>query len=210
MSEALHRATHAITARDLPHMVLSRTELPPSLHHFLPVRDGILDNDTMARQGFPGSSAERFRAVGRLTGYLQEFAAPTPETEPMPPGYDLAVATVVHLFEDTQGVSRWIEEIFLREFEVHVDQELQDGQRLLMVQRLQFHGFADEVAGLRVLQSSPIGPISSTVVDFRLGRLLGVAYVATLGNYARGELVERLGLALERKIVRVVLEVPTR
>jgi hypothetical protein len=79
-----------------------------------------------------------------------------------------------------------------------------------MVQRLQFHGFADEVAGLRVLQSSPIGPISSTVVDFRLGRLLGVAYVATLGNYARGELVERLGLALERKIVRVVLEVPTR
>jgi hypothetical protein len=208
MSEALHRATYAITARDLPHMVLGRNEFPPALHNFLPVRDGILDNDTMAQQGFPGSSAERFRAVGRLTGYLQEFAAPAPESETIPSGYDLAVATVVHLFEDTQGVSRWIEEIFLREFEVHVDQELQDGQRLLMAQRLEFHGFADEVAGLRVLQSSPIGPISSTVVDFRVGRLLGVAYVATLGNYERGELVERLGLALERKIVRVVLEVP--
>jgi hypothetical protein len=77
-----------------------------------------------------------------------------------------------------------------------------------MVQRLEFQGFADEVAGLRVLQSSPIGPISSTVVDFRVGRILGVAYVVTLGNHARRELVERLGHALERKIVRVVLEVP--
>jgi hypothetical protein len=168
----------------------------------------VLDNDTMARQGFPGSSAERFRATGRLTGYLQEFAAPGPEDEDIPLGYDIAVATVVHLFEDAQGVSRWIEEIFLREFEAHVDQELQPGQRLLMAQRLAFQGFADEAAGLRVLQSSPMGPISSTVVDFRLGRLLGVAYVATFGNYARQEIVARLGQALERKIVRVVLEVP--
>ena len=209
MSEALHRATYAITAADLPRMVLSRSELPPALHDFLPVRVGILDNDTMAQQGFPGSSAERFRSVGRRTGYLQEFAAPAPEErQELPVGYDLAAATVVHLFEDAQGVSRWLEEIFLGEFEAHVDQELQDGQRLLMVQRLEFHGFADEVAGLRVLQSSPIGPISSTVVDFRVGRFLGVAYVATLGNYERRELVERLGRALERKIVRVVLEVP--
>src|ERR671922_1656873 len=120
MSEALHRATYAITARDLPHMVLSRTELPPTLHNFLPVRDGILDNDTMAQQGFPGSSAERFRAVGRLTGYLQEFAAPAPEAEEdIPAGFDLAAATVVHLFEDPQGVSRWIEEVFLGDFAAH-------------------------------------------------------------------------------------------
>lgn len=208
MSEALQRATHAITVQDLPRMVLGRGELPPALHDFLPVRVGGLDNDTMAQQGFPGSSAERFRAVGRLTGYLQEFAAPAPEGEAPAVGYDLAAATVVHLFEDAQGVARWIDEIFLGEFEAHVDQELQDGQRLLMAQRLEFHGFADTVAGLRVLQSSPIGPIASTVVDFRVGRILGVAYVATLGNYERRDLVERLGRALERKIVRVVLEVP--
>ena len=70
------------------------------------------------------------------------------------------------------------------------------------------HEHSDHAAGLRVLQSSPMGPISSTVVDFRLGRLLGVAYVATFGNYERQEIVARLGHALERKIVRVVLEVP--
>jgi hypothetical protein len=43
------------------------------------------------------------------------------------------------------------------------------------------------------------------VVDFRVGRVLGVTYIATLGNYARQELVTELGLALERKIVHVVL-----
>jgi hypothetical protein len=208
MSEALYRATRTITEADLPRLVLNQHELPPPLRDFLPARTGVLDNDTMARQGFPGSSAERFRAVGRLTGYLQEFAAPMPEDEEMAVGQDIAAATVVHLFEDMHGVSRWIEEIFLGEFAAYVDQELQPGQRLLMVQRLEFHGFADEVAGLRVLQSSPLGPISSTVVDFRVGRLLGVAYVATFGNFERRELTERLGQALQQKIVRVVLEVP--
>jgi hypothetical protein len=209
MSEALNRATQTITEVDLPRMVLERHELPPALGDFLPVRTGVLDNDTMAQQGFPGSSAERFHSLGRRTGYLQEFAAPAPEGAAIPAGYDIAAATVVHLFEDPQSVVRWIEDVFLHDFETNVDQDLQPGQRLLMVQRLPFRGFADVVAGLRVLQSSQIGPISSTVIDFRLGRLLGVAYVATFGNYERQELVERLGRALERKIVRVVLEVPT-
>jgi hypothetical protein len=75
----------------------------------------------------------------------------------------------------------------------------------LLAQRLSFTGFADEVAGLRVLQSTENGPVSSTVVDLRVGRVLGVAYIATLGNYNRQELVQELGLTLERKIVRVVL-----
>jgi hypothetical protein len=207
MSEALNRATRTITATHLSRMVLGQNELLPGLHDFLPVRTGVLDNHTMAEQGFPDSSAERFRAVGRLTGYMQEFAAPAPESQEVPPGTDLAAATVVHLFEDAPGVSRWIEDIFLGEFEAHVDREMHSGQRLLMVQRLEFQGFADEVAGLLVLQSSPIGPIASTVVDFRVGRILGVAYVATLGNYRRQALVQRLGLALERKIVHVVLDV---
>jgi hypothetical protein len=207
MSEALIRATQAIGEATLPRMVLYRSELPPAWRDFVPARTGVLDNDSMAQQGFPGSSAERFRGIGRLTGYLQEFVAPEPEGDDFPLGYDLAVATVVHLFEDAQDVLRWMQEVFLGDFEAHVDQDIQPDQRLLMVQRLTFHGFADEVAGLRVLQSSPLGPISSTVVDFRIGRLLGVAYVATLGNYQRQELVTRLGRALEQKIVRTVLEV---
>lgn len=208
MSEALHRATDSISETDLPRMVLDRHELPPALSDFLLIRSEALDNESMAEQGLPGSRAARFRQVGRLTGYLHEFAAPEPDTEDIPLGYDLAAATVVHLFDHAAGVSRWIEEVFIGDFEARVDQELHPEQRLLMVQRVPFKGFADEVAGLRILQSSPIGPIASTVVDFRVGRLLGVAYVATRGNYARQALVERVGHALERKMMRVVFEVP--
>jgi hypothetical protein len=205
MSEALNRATHSITEADLPRMVLDLRELPPEFQGFHPAHDGVLDNAAMAEQGFSGNTAERFAAIGRLTGYVQEFAAPVPRGELIPAGYDLAVATVAHLFEDAQGVSRWMQEIFLGQFEANVGQEIHPGQHLLMVERLPFQGFSDEVVGLRVLQSGTQGPVSSTVVDFRVGRLLGVVYIASFGNCERRAVVERLGQMFERKIVRVVL-----
>jgi hypothetical protein len=189
-------------------MVLTQRELPAALGDLQPSRSGILENDTMARQGLPGSSAERFRSVGRITGYLQEYVALMPEDGKIPVGYDLVAATVVHLFDDPAGVSSWMTEVFLADFESHVDQEIHPGQRLLSVERVAFQGFVDEVAGLRVLQSSEDGPVSSTVVDFRVGRILGVAYVASMGNCERRDLVERLGRSLERKIIHAVLDVP--
>jgi hypothetical protein len=143
--------------------------------------------------------------LGRVTGYLREYVASVPEGGVIPTGYDLAVATVVHLFEAPEGVSRWMEEIFIGQFEANVGQEVHPDQHLLMVERVPFQGFSDEVAGLRVLQSSPQGPVSSMVVDFRVGRLLGVAYVASYGNCARRAVVEQIGQALERQVVRVVL-----
>ena len=155
MSEVLHQVTQAITADDLPRMVLSRTNLPAPLRDFLPARSGFLDNHSLAEQGLPGSTADRFREVGRLTGYLQEFLPAAPESKKIPPGFILAASTVVHLFDDMQSVSRWIEEVFLRDFESRLDEEIHPGQHLLVAERLQFDGFADETAGLRVLQSSP-------------------------------------------------------
>ena len=207
MSEALSRATQTLTTSDLPRMVLAQHDLPAALRGFLLAREGPLDNATMAQQGFPGSTAERFRAIGRITGYLREFAAPAPEGEEIPLGYDVLAATVVHLFDDPEGVSRWIDEIFVGEFCARVEDELHPEQRLLMVERLTPRGFADEAVGLRVLQSNDPGPVSSTIIDFRVGRLLGVAYVATLGNSGRLELVEQLAHALERRFVQVALEV---
>src|SRR5919202_5465740 len=198
MSEALNRATRSIREADLPRMVLDLHELPPEFQGFHPSRDGALDNAIMAEQGFPGNSAESFAALGRITGYVQEFAAPVPRGKAIPVGYDLAVASVVHLFEDAQGVSRWMREIFLGQFEANAGRELHSGQHLLMVERLPFQGFSDEAAGLRVLQSGPQGPVSSTVVDFRVGRLLGVVYLATFGNCERLAAVEHLGHAFER------------
>ncbi len=206
MSQALHRAAQLMTEADLPSMVLSQKDLPASLQAFVAVRQEYLDNETMAEQGLPGSTAERFRKVGRITGYLQDFQAPAPEDDVVPPGYDLVVASVVHLFDDPDGVARWIDEVFLHDFEASVDQEIHPGQHLLAAERLSVEElFSDVAAGLRVVQSTPDGSLSSTVVDFRVGRILGVVYVATLGNYSRLEVTQELGLALERKIVRVVL-----
>ena len=205
MSEALNRATRTIQEADLPRMVLDQRELSAEFQAFRPSREGILDNATMAEQGFPGNSAERFAALGRMTGYLREFAAPVPAVETIPVGFDFALASVVHLFNDAPGVSRWMQEVFLEQFEMNAGKEIHPGQHLLMVERLSFHSFSDEAVGLRVLQGGPQGPVSSTVVDFRVGRLLGVVYLATFGNAERRAPVERLGHALERKIVGVVL-----
>ena len=205
MSEALNRATRTTREADLPRMVLDQRELPAEFQAFRPSREGILDNATMAEQGFPGNSAERFAALGRMTGYLREFAAPVPAGGTIPAGFDFALASVAHLFNDAPGVSRWMQEVFLEQFETNVGEEIHAGQHLLMVERLQVQGFADEAVGLRVLQSGPQGPVSSTVVDFRVGRLLGVVYLATFGNAERRAVVEHLGHTLERKIVAVVL-----
>ena len=90
MSEALNRATRSITEADLPRMVLEVRELPAEFQGFQPTHEGILDNATMAEQGFSGSSAEHFAAIGRLTGYVQEFSAPLPRGEPIAVGQDLA------------------------------------------------------------------------------------------------------------------------
>lgn len=205
MSQALHRAAQLMTIEDLPSMVLAHRDLPASLQDFIPYREAYLDNHTMAKKGFPGSSAERFREVGRITGYLQEFRAPEPESQVVPQGYDMEVASVVHLFDDPAGVARWIDEVFLHDFEANVNEEVYPGQHILAAERLTLEGFSDVSAGLRVVHGTPQGTMSSTVVDFRLGRILGVVYVATLGNYTRLEITQELGLALERKIVRVVL-----
>lgn len=205
MSQALHRAAQLMTIEDLPSMVLSHRDLPASLQELIPDRQTYLDNHTMAEKGLPGSSAERFREVGRITGYLQEFRAPALESDVVPQGCDVEGASVVHLFDGPDGVARWIDEVFLHDFEANVNEEIHPGQRILAAERLPIEGFSDISAGLRVVHGTPYGTVSSTVVDFRLGRILGVVYVATLGNYTRLEITQELGLALERKIVRVAL-----
>ena len=55
------------------------------------------------------------------------------------------------------------------------------------------------------MQGGESGLVSSTVIDFRVGRLLGVAFVATIGDHTRLELATQLGLALEKRMVSVIL-----
>ena len=142
MSEALSRATQAVREGDLSNMVLVREDLPQELREFQIARDGVLDNETMATHGFPGSTTGGMKATGRITGYLREFASPL-QPSTFQAGSDVMAATVVHLFQDEQAVSRWMHEKFLGEFQHFVGQELGDeGQQLLSADRLAYDGFA--------------------------------------------------------------------
>ena len=205
MSEALERATQDITEQDLASMVLVKEDFPDRFREFQRGREGSLDNETMALQGFPGSTTEDIWATGRITGYLREFVTPL-QPELLEDRSELITATVVHLFRDRDAVSKWMGEKFLGEFQRSVGKKIGLGQQLIAADRLDYEGFYDEAVGLRTLQTSRAGLVTSYIIDFRVGRLLGVAYLVTLGDGDQHQAVGELGLELERRMVRVVLD----
>ena len=204
MLESLERATQSVGEEELSRMVLDKQDLHLELEGYQLAREGVLDNETMAAHGFPGSTTGETSATGRITGYLREFISSADPTV-IQKGMDVIAATVVHLFHHKDEVSRWMTEKFLGDFKRYEGQELSEGQQLLSAEPLKFEGFSDLAVGLLTKQTSQTGPISSTIVDFRVGRLLGVAYLATLGDADRKQLVTKIGLALERKMVKVSL-----
>lgn len=201
-SAALERATFRVTEQDLEFMTLESGELPPEFQGYQPVRVGVLSNAELARHGFAGSSTTRFRQAGRLSGYRREFG-PTANMS-IYDGFNFVGASVTHLFDQPESVSGWMHNIFLKDFEDNVGESVGEEQ-LIAAERLTPSGFFDEAVALKAVQGGPYGVLSSTVIDFRVGRILGVAFVGAVGNHDRLELTEQLALALERKIVQVVL-----
>ncbi len=204
-TSALTRATYRVTQETLAEMVLDKDQFPADFQAHQVVREGELDNETLARNGFEGSTAERFLEAGRVTGNMRELG-PTSEMG-MPDGFDFMAASVVHLFDTPESVSSWMHDIFLKDFEDHVGDSVGQGHQLVSTERVETNGFFDESVALHVLQGGPSGLISSTVVDFRLGRLLGVAFIGTVGNYQRPDLTMQIGQALEKRMASVVLGV---
>ncbi len=200
---ALERATYRISDQELEYMVLDRSDLPAEFQGYQQVRVGVLDNENMAAHGFSGSTAARFRDAGRITGYMREFG-PTSDMNVFD-GFNFVGSTVAHLFENAETVSGWMHDIFLKDFEGNVGEGVGEGHQLISVDRLDPSGFFDEAVALKAVQGGPQGVVSSTVIDFRVGRILGVAFVGTVGNHDRLDLASQLALALERRIVQVVL-----
>ena len=200
---ALHHATARIEMEDIRQMPLVASELPSRFENFQPSRESELDNKTMAEHGFPGSDAERFRGVGRIGGYMREFVSVVPSfgTD----GVDFMVATVAHLFDTPDAVHGWMHDVFLKDFEANIGVDIGNNQKLVATERLRPAGFFDEAVALKALHNDNDRLISATIVDFQVGRVLGVAFVCTLGDHERLEYATELAYALEQSIVGVAL-----
>ena len=203
MSTMLVQATYDVDESDLPYLALDAADLPDAFREFTRVREDKLDNARMAENGFESASERRFREIGRIDGFAREFWSPDVQMEL--DGEDVMVGTVAHLFETPEGVSRWISEVFLGDFANNVGAPAGDGQILVGIDRFEPEGFFDEAAGVRARYDRYGHAISATIIDFRVGRILGVAYVATLGDYERIPEANALGIAMEQGIVAEVL-----
>ena len=202
-SQALWQATFRIGEADLEYMALEASDLPEALRGYQLARAGVLDNVEMAEHGFDGSTAARFRDAGRISGYMREFV-PTADVAPAD-GMNFVGASVVHLFSNPEQVSGWMTDIFLKDFEANLGESVGSGQQIVSVNRVEVAGLYDEAIGLNVLQGGPAGLLSSTVIDFRVGRLLGVAFVGAVGQHDRTGVATELAIALERRMVQVAL-----
>ena len=202
-SSSIDRATYSVGEAALDLMVLEKAGFPEAFEGHQVIREGALDNETLAENGFDGSTAERFSQAGRVTGVMRELG-PTSNMA-MSDGFDFMAASVVHLFDSPDSVHGWMHEIFLKDFEDRVGESVGQGHQLVSATRLEPTGFFGEAVGLRVLQGGVDGLISSTVVDFRVGRLLGVVFIGAVGDHDRLDQVIQLGQILEKRIVSVVL-----
>jgi hypothetical protein len=155
----------------------------------------------MAQHGFQGNTPERFRTLGRVTGFMRELG----ETSNAGDGFNFLGATVAHLFDNPKTVTDWMHEVFIKDFEANIGESVGEDQQLISTKRLETSGFFDEAVALKVLQGGTAGLVSSTVLDFRVGRILGVAFVGTVGDHERLDLATQLAQSLERQIVKVVL-----
>ena len=202
-SFSIDRATYSVGESALDLMVLEKTGFPEFFQGHQVIREGLLDNATLAENGFAGSTADRFSDAGRVTGMMRELG-PTSNMA-MSDGFDFMAASVVHLFDSPDSVHHWMHDIFLKDFEDQIGESVGPGHQLVSATRLEPQGFFDEAVGLRILQGGTNGLISSTVVDYRVGRLLGVVFIGAVGDHDRLRPVEQLGQALEKQMVSVVL-----
>ena len=204
--DPLKRATDAVREEDLEHMLLDIDDLPSELNGFEIAREGVLDNASMADHGFLGQTVESIGARGRITGYVREFAPE--ELETALDGDLITIGTVIHLFETDDGPSQWIDDVFLKEFLESIGNLNDNGHELIHAEQLELSGFYGKSASIFAVHEIPNGTLGSTIVDFSIGRLLGVTFAVTLGETQNLELAKALSLSLERQVVSVALSSP--
>ncbi len=203
MSTKLVQATFGIGESDLPRLALPENSLTGRYESYTQTREEELDNTKMAVHGFPGATEERFEEIGRVNGFVREFWSPSVDQNA--DGADVLVGSVAHLFNTPEGVYAWMHEVFLRDFFNNIGADAGEDQILVGADQFTPEGLFDEAVGLRASYNRQGHPITATIIDFRVGRILGVAYVATTGDHVRIDEATELALKMEESIVSVVL-----
>jgi hypothetical protein len=202
----LTRMTMSVMADDLPFMVLEKNQLPADLASFDLLREQVVDNLAVANDMGAKHTADSVSQEGRLNGYERLFAVPpgaaTLEAEP---SEVLQAASAVHLFAEPDEVARWIDKQFIAELRGSVGAEDGQGQKIIGVELLEAAGFHDHAASLLVVREVPGATMASTIIEFRMGCLLGVVSVDAKLDKKFAELATELGSSLERQIVQIVL-----
>ena len=157
---------YEIGDRSLENMVLDIGNLPNELNGFTLLRESILDNKTIAIHGFPGNTEENYTNIGRVTGYLREFASPTAIPQHKDAS-DIVAATIVHLFKDDRCAKEWMTDMFVNQFEDNLGKEIGDGQKLVTVEHLEIDDFYEHSVGIGAVQDGEEGILSTTVIDFQ-------------------------------------------
>lgn len=204
LKSALFKATVSTEPKDIPQMLLSHEDLPPSYIHYKVARQGVLSNQHMAENGFPDNSEQKYKNTGRKTGYIREFGSASDFQSDNRAIF--AVASVAHLFDTPDSVSNWINDVFYRDFQNHVGKQLGHSQNLLEVNRLKSAAFFDESLAIKAIHETSHGLVSSTIIDFRVGRILGVVFISAFGTGNNLDETTELGIALEKKIVTTILK----
>jgi hypothetical protein len=199
----LNSLTYMIENEDLEQMVLRADEVPDEFKEFNIINEGMLDNEELAESGFPGDSEEYFKNYGRINGYMREFGSR--ELVNIKENEKFIMGCVVHLFDHERDVNKWMEEVFLKRFMDRTGELIGVNQKLISVTEVLSDEFYDHSLAVDLVQSSPSGDVLFTIVDFKIGRLLGVCFIGTKGTQSQIGLCEQLGLVFEQKIARVVL-----
>ena len=204
MDQALIEATKRLGEVDQPSLLLQEDELPPVLAGLRLAHDALHDNDALARELFADVGAPALRSeYGRLTGWVRRFAA---DARGEKPGAPTAAGVTCHLYTGPEDVERWVTQVFPGRFEGREGQKAPAakalGLQLAAVRRVKVPGLRDISQGMRVTIEDPGGLRTQTIVDFRVGSVLGVVFVVASGDVDCVPFVAPLAAAQERKIAQ--------
>lgn len=146
----------------------------------------------------PGDTARSLKSAGRIAGYDLAYVPPKASKRQVA----VSVGTTADLFTDpvyaTQHLSKQVSD-----FDRFMGKVV-DGVRLVAVKNFKAVGVGEEASGLQVTVVAGKARAHATVVYFRRGRLVGIAWAIRRDKRSVLDDVRRVALTLDTRMQRVL------